>query len=300
MKIVLYGKLLDMDDYDKSIDDRYCRATELARDITGNQIIKQIDQSIREYVVEHYNEVLSDFKAGKNVEYTNAFDLFIHEYLINNPDEKITHQFIHEMMDEILQLTKIPKPTFPSPFKVFSGKIGLIRILRNNIHNAHNYLPLTLKNETPSTLGCCWEIDDEEEDEDEETKCDFSDPDEELCLCSDDPNRKLVWGMSYEMGKNLLNPYIIQSIRNISKDLPWQVIHDIDSLIESFKYAEKEGDSSNDYTWLYRTGEINYSFPFFYGDEYLFKLLDNDEEKIKKFLYEEMYRRIHEKLKSFE
>ena len=102
------------------------------------------------------------------------------------------------------------------------------------------------------------------------------------------------------MGKNLLNSYVLQSIQEISNDLPGWDIHDIDSFIESFKYAAKEGGISNDYKWLYKNGEINYSFPFFYGDEHLFKLLDNDEEKIKKFLYEEMYRRIHEKLKSFE
>ena len=198
--------IVDIDDYDNAIDERYYNAVDLVKEITKNQLIKHVEQSILKSVVEHYNAVRSDFKARKNVEYTNAFDSFIHDYLINNPDEKDRTSVIQGKIDEIWKLMEIPKPIFPSLFKVFSGKIGLIRTLRSNEYNTSNYLPLKLENETPATLECCWEEEtddssddsddeDNEEDNEDESEYDLSEPDEEICLCPDDHNGKLVWGM---------------------------------------------------------------------------------------------------------
>lgn len=97
--------------------------------------------------------------------------------------------------------------------------------------------------------------------------------DDYQCVCLNDPNISLIHCNSLCMAEKLYNMVKTNEMYDV-RDL---------------------------YTrWLpYYPGDFdkfNIKFPFFYGDEYLFKLCDNNEEIITKYLYDEMYKRIFEKL----
>lgn len=90
------------------------------------------------------------------------------------------------------------------------------------------------------------------------------------CICLEDPNMKIIHSNSLFMAEAL------------------------------YRMIKLEGmhDTTDMYTYYNEVfDEFYINFPFFYGDEYLFKLCDNDETKIKRFLYDAMYDRIARLLK---
>lgn len=99
--------------------------------------------------------------------------------------------------------------------------------------------------------------------------------DYENCLCDNDPERQTISNISIYIARRIYERFIK------SEDL-----EDYDELCRPNELGPE-----------YAIENIDYSFPFFYGDEYLFKLCDNDEAKIKRFLYENMYERIAQLLK---
>lgn len=84
----------------------------------------------------------------------------------------------------------------------------------------------------------------------------------ERCLCSNDVEKETITKISKVIGAkcflNLFKAYDELAIE---------------------KYFDTEVD-------------FNYSFPFFYGDEYLFELCNHDESLIKRYLYDYMYSKI--------
>ena len=89
------------------------------------------------------------------------------------------------------------------------------------------------------------------------------------CICGNDPNTVMIHKGCIEMTEKLCR------LLFNNEDLDSRFFHIYD----------------DEYKLPY-----SYNFPFFYGDEYLLKLFDNDEELIKKYMYDEMYKRIVEKL----
>lgn len=263
----IYEKALD----DCDIDCIYRYPLDYVKKVSKEKIIKLIEESIKLTIVNRYNYI----REHVHEEYTDEFDLFLKQYHIEDPSQKDRVSVMRGKLDEIMELTKNPEREIPSLFKVFSRRIGLVRILNTNEYNTSNYLPLTLSNETSASarMECYLEEEPDDSDDDEESDYDFTDLGNEYCLCPNDPNKKLVWGMSCLMGKELFKPYFIK------------------------EFPDMKSSYDDEFPWVEVIGETNYLFPFFYGDEHLFKLFDNDEEQIKKYLYEEMYRRIHDKLK---
>ena len=92
------------------------------------------------------------------------------------------------------------------------------------------------------------------------------------CLHFNEPNIDVVHNMSFGIAVEVYNKLPSNNIFTIV---------DFKKAVPEYIFETRCNYRAN----------INYNFPFFYGDEYLLKLCDN-EETIKKYLYDEMYKRI--------
>lgn len=231
-------------------------------------------------------EAWSDFEFGLiRVECFDSEDEFEEHEIINDVSGRLyklneiyesnvvfsnRDQYVDEKLKECIQIIDLP-PNFIETLEkclLRQGEANAIATLKKfNKEKQHELiLDFYSTSSMPNTEkwcceSCFHEYFDEYEYEDYQ------------CICLGDPNMDMIHNNSLFMAEKL------------------------------YRMIKLDGmcDTTEMYTDYYEIFDRFYiNFPFFYGDEYLFKLLDNDEEKIKKFLYEEMYKRIHEKLKSFE
>lgn len=176
-------------------------------------------------------------------------------------------QYVDEKLKECIQIIDLP-PNFIETLEkclLQQGKDDEIETLKKfNKEKQHELiLDFYSTSSMPNTeKWCCESCFTEYFDEDEYH--DYQ------CICLEDPNMKMIHSNSLFMAEEL------------------------------YRMIKLDGmcDTTDMYTYYNEIfDEFYINFPFFYGDEHLFKLCDNDEAKIKHFLYENMYERIMQLLK---
>lgn len=176
-------------------------------------------------------------------------------------------QYVDEKLKECIQIIDLP-PNFIETLEkclLRQGEANAIETLKKfNKEKQHELiLDFYSTSSMPNTeKWCCESCFHEYFDEKEYN--DYQ------CICLGDPNMDMIHSNSWFMAKEL-----------------YRMIK-LDGMCDPT-------DMYTDYNEIF--DEFYISFPFFYGDEHLFKLCDNDEAKIKRFLYENMYERIVQLLK---